>query len=139
MPETLQSIQERYPGAETFRFGDSEELSHALIALVRAGKKRATCSSILNTQLGNAIPELGRRDIALNWDGTPALVIETKELREVRFRDMTEEMALMEGEDETLAEWQAGHRAFYERHGVFDLDMVLTWERFEVIEDFADV
>ena len=139
MTETLASIQARYPGSETFRFGDSDELCSALIALVRSGKKRATCSSELNAKFGSAMPELGRRDIALNWDGTPAMVIETKEIREVRFCDMTEEMALMEGEDNTLAEWQDGHRGFYERHNVFDLEMILTWERFYVIEDFGNV
>ena len=135
----LDDILKRYPGAETFRFGDSADLSAGLLALVRAGRKRATCSSVLNAQFGNAMPALGRRDIALNWDGSPALVIETKEIRQVRFCDMTEEMALMEGENESLAEWQDDHRAFFERHGVFDPEMVLTWERFDVIEDFEDV
>lgn len=139
MAETLQDVQKRYPGAETFKFGDTEELCSALIALVRSGRKRATCSSVLNAKLGNAMPELGRRDIALNWDGSPAFVIETTELREVRFRDMPEEMALMEGENDTLEGWQRDHQAFFERHGVFDPDMMLTWERFDVIEDLADV
>ncbi len=139
MAEDIKAIQARYPGAETFRFGDTEGLTAELLALVRAGKKRATCSSVLNEKLGNAMPELGRRDIALNWDGTPAMVIETVELREVLFRDMTEEMALMEGENETLAGWQEDHRRYFDRHGVFDPDMILVWERFEVVEDFGDV
>lgn len=139
MGMSLEEVMARYPGAESFRFGDSADLTAQLLALVRAGKKRATCSSVLNAKLGNAMPELGRRDIALNWDGTPALVIETLELREVRFRDMPEWMALMEGENATLAEWQQDHQRFFERHGVFDPDMLLVWERFEVVEDFADV
>jgi len=37
-------------------------------------------------------------NIAANWDGTPALVIRTTKVSEVRFCDVTEEMALMEGE-----------------------------------------
>lgn len=139
MAEPLASVLKRYPGSETFRFGDSAKLSADLIRLVRSGKKRATCSSVLNAKFGNAMPELGRKDIALNWDGTPAFVIETVELREVRFCDMTEDMALLEGEDDSLASWRTGHRRFFERHGVFDPQMILTWERFEVIEDFADV
>ena len=137
MPVTLEEALARYPGAETFRFGDSEGMCAELIALVRSGRKRATCSSVLNAQFGDALPEVGRRDIALDWDGTPALVIETLELREVRFRDMTEEMALMEGENETLSGWQEGHRRYFERHGVFDPEMILIWERFEVVEDFG--
>lgn len=135
----LTSLRDKYPGAETFRFGDNEQLSAQLIALVRSGRKRATCSSVLNAKLGNAMPVLGRRDIALNWDGTPAFVIETTDLREVLFCDMTQEMALLEGENDTLEGWVRDHRRFFERHGVFDPKMPLVWERFDVIEDFGDV
>lgn len=139
MTVALTSLFAKYPGAGTFRFGDNEQLSVDLIALVRSGKKRATCSSVLNAKLGNAMPVLGRRDIALNWDGTPAFVIETTELREVRFCDMTKEMALLEGENDTLDGWFRDHQRFFERHGVFDPKMPLIWERFAVIEDFGDV
>lgn len=52
---------------------------------------------------------------------------------------MPEDLALMEGEDDSLASWQANHRAFFERHGIFAPDMMLLWERFELVEDLADV
>ena len=136
MVVTVDELKVRFPGAETFRFGDSAELSALLLGLVRAGKKRATCS---HQGQESALPEIGRRDIALEWDGTPALVIETVELREVQFCDMTEEMALMEGENDSLAGWRKDHQRYYERHGIFDPQMTLIWERFEVLEDLADV
>ena len=80
------------------------------------------------------MPVVGRRDIALSWDGTPALVIETVELIHCRFDEVTEAMALAEGEDDSLADWQAGHRAYFQRNGGFSPDMALVWERFVLVE-----
>ena len=136
MVVTLDDLKARHPDAQTFRFGDSAELSALLLGLVRAGKKRATCS---HEGQESAYPVIGRRDIALEWDGRPALLIETVELRAVRFCDMTEDMALLEGENDSLAGWRADHQRYFERHGIFDAEMKLMWERFEVLEDFADV
>ena len=125
---TLEQALARYPGAETFRPGDSA----AFLALVRAGRTRATCSPAGPAE---AWPLRDRRDIALNGDGTPALVLRTAERREVRFCDVTEEMALAAGESDTLAEWQAAHRRRYEQQGVFSPDMRLVWRRLELVED----
>jgi len=66
-------------------------------------------------------------DIAANWDGTPALVIRTTKVSEVRFCDVTEEMALMEGENDSLVGWRKAHKAFFE--------MLLIFEEFELVED----
>ena len=139
MKAVLTDALVRYCGAQTYKFGDGAALSARLIGLVRGGKKRATCSCVLDVDADGAMPEIGRCDIVLNWDDTPALVTRTEELCWVHFCDMTKEMALMEGEDETLAGWLKGHRKFYERCGVFHPKMPLLWERFEMIEDFADV
>lgn len=133
----MTDVQARYPGAETYVFGDSARLSGELLALVRAGVKRATCSSWAEVEGGEALPQIGRCDIATTFDGRPALVNRTVELRLVRFCDMTEEMALAEGEDETLEGWREGHERYYRRLGVFDPEMELIWERFEVVEDLG--
>ena len=134
----LETLLARYPGADTFQFGDTPELVAELTALVRSGKKRATCTHMAELEAGAKPPEVGRRDIALNFDGSPAFVIETLEVRETSFADMTEEMALLEGEDDSLAGWRAGHEEYYRRLGVFDLQMRLIWERFDLVEDFGD-
>ena len=102
MPETLKLLKHRYPTAQTFKFGDSAELSAALLALVRSGKKVATCGAVRDFENGEPMPQIGRRDIALHWDDTPALVIETVELIQCRFDEVTEAMALAEGEDDSL-------------------------------------
>lgn len=134
---TLDEILARYPGAQTYRFGDGAALSDALLALVRAGRKRATCTAVAELGVSEVMPVVGRRDIVLDFDDVPQLVTRTMELVRVRFCDMTEEMALMEGEDETLAGWRAGHERYYRRQGIFDPEMMLIWERFAVVEDFA--
>ena len=135
---TLEDALRKYPGAQTFSFGDTPKLIELLTGLVRSGKKRATCTAVVDIEAGREeMPKVGRRDIALGPDGTPALVIETKELRETTWADMPEEMALAEGEDETLQSWQDGHRRYYTRQGIFAEDMMLIWERFEVVEDFS--
>ena len=135
---SLTEVTARYPGAETYRFGDSRALSDALLALVRSGRKRATCTAEAEVGVSEVLPEVGRCDIVLDFDDVPQLVTRTLELRRVRFCDMTEEMALMEGEDETLAGWREGHERYYRRAGIFAPDMGLIWERFEVIEDLGE-
>ena len=126
------------PAQNTFTFGDNEALCSALIALVRSGAKTATCGALRDFgEGGEAMPVVGRRDIALNWDGTPAVEIETVEVFTCRFDEVTEPFALAEGEDESLAGWQRGHQAYFTRNGGFSPDMMLVCERFRVTRDFA--
>ncbi|MEQ9243759.1 MAG: ASCH domain-containing protein [Roseovarius indicus] len=133
----LGALKLQYPSANTFKFGDSAALCDELLSLVRSGKKVATCSALHEFQNGEPFPEVGRRDIGLNWDGTPAVVIETVELIQCRFDEVTEEMALAEGEDDSLNGWRVGHQGYFERNGGFSPDMQIIWERFVLIEDFA--
>ena len=135
---TLDEALARYPGAVTFTFGDGPELSAELLALIRAGKKTATCGALRDFgEGGQDMPVVGRQDIALEWDGAPALVIETVEVTTRRFCDVDADFALAEGEDETLEGWQEGHRRFFERNGGWAPEMELVCERFQLVEDFA--
>ncbi len=135
---TLKDVLTRYPGAQTFKFGDSASMSAELLGLVRAGRKTATCGALRDYPEGSAeTPVVGRRDIALEWDGRPALVIETLEVTVSRFCDMTEAFALAEGENETLEGWREDHRRYFERNGGFDPVMELLCERFRLVEDLA--
>ncbi|MEM9477992.1 MAG: ASCH domain-containing protein [Pseudomonadota bacterium] len=136
--DSLDALRKRYPAAPSFTFGDSRHLCDALLALVRQGTKRATCGALRDYIAdGDPLPEPGRADIVLDWDGNPALVIETTDMTIRQFRDVTEEFALAEGEDETLAGWRAGHRAYFERNGGWSDDMDLVCMRFRLIEDFG--
>jgi uncharacterized protein YhfF len=134
---TLEEAKLRYPGAETFTFGDNRALCDRLLALVRAGKKTATCGALADFEAGKeAIPVVGRQDIALDWDGDPALVIETVSVTVQRYCDVEEEFALSEGENDDLAGWQADHRDYFERNGGWEPEMELVCERFRMVEDF---
>ena len=134
----IKQALEKYPGASVFDFGDSKELSDKLLGLVRSGRKTATCASLREYQIeGEKLPEIGRRDIAVNYlDRTPALVIETVEVTQRRFCDVDERFALAEGENNDLAGWRRDHQAYFERNGGFDVEMILVCERFKLVEDF---
>lgn len=135
---TSDEALERYPGAECFTFGDSERLCAELIELVRQGRKTATCGALRDFEAdGEPFPIVGRRDIALNWDGTPALVIETLDVRQMTYSEVDEEFALAEGENDSLSGWRIEHRRYFERNGGWAPDMVLVCERFRLVEDFV--
>ena len=138
MNVSLNDVMARYPGAQTFKFGDNARLSAELLALVRSGRKTATCGALRDYPEGSPdTPVVGRRDIALEWDDRAALVIETVEVSTCRYCDVTEDFALAEGENETLEGWREGHRQYFERNGGFDPEMELLCERFRLVEDLA--
>lgn len=135
---TLDEAFARYPGAVTFTFGDSRALCDELLALVRAGRKTATCGALRDFgEGGEPLPVPGRQDIALDWDGAPALAIETLEVTVRRFSEMDMDFALAEGENDDLEGWRRDHRAYFERNGGWDPGMELVCERFRMVEDFA--
>ena len=135
----MEDLQDLYPGAGTFKFGDSAGMCDRLNALVRSGQKTASCDALANYQTEpEAMPKLGRCDIATDWDDVPALVIRTVRLAQMRFCDVSQEVALSEGENSDLAGWQEDHKAFFERNGGFDPMMMLLFESFEIVEDLAD-
>lgn len=135
----MSSLDKRYPGAVRFTFGDSPELCAHLLELVRSGRKTASCGALRDfTAGGEALPQPGRHDIALNWDGTPALVTETVSVTRCAFSAVDEEFALAEGENKSLSDWRAAHQAYFERNGGFAPDMMLVCERFRLIEDLKE-
>mgnify|MGYP000542491651 CR=1 FL=1 len=133
----ISTAKANYPGAETFKFGDSEALSESLLSLVKSGKKTATCGALSEYgEGGDVMSEVGRIDIALNWDGTPAVALRMLSVVVTKFCDVDESFALAEGEDDDLEGWRRGHQGYFERNGGFDPEMSLVCERFEVVEMF---
>lgn len=124
-----------WEGLETFSFGDSPGMADRLLGFVLTGSKRATCWSIADGQQTH----VGKRMVVLDGAGAPRAVIETVELEQCRFCDVDLRFALDEGEgDETLEDWRAGHRAYFERNGGFDPEMLLWCERFHLVEVLKD-
>jgi uncharacterized protein YhfF len=132
-----ENSQVRRTGVVSFTPGDNEELCNELLRLIRLGKKTATCEALREFGPdGEAMPVVGRRDIALNWDGTPALLIETLEVTQKRFCDVDERFALDEGENEDLEGWRRDHKKYFERNGGFDQEMMLVCERLKLVHDY---
>ncbi len=105
-----------------------------LTALVLAGRKTATCMPLRDVESGGeAMPVVGRQDVATDWDGTPVALVETVEVTIRRFDEVDEAFALAEGEDESLEGWRAGHRRYFERNGGWSPDMALVCERFRLV------
>ena len=74
----LAEVKVKYPGCTTFTFRDNVKLCDELVSLVRNEKKTATCQALREFESGmETMPSVGRIDIALNWDGTPARAIRT--------------------------------------------------------------
>ena len=128
-------LNDDYPGAGTFKFGDNPELCARLLRLVREGKKTATCGDAREFDAEpESMPVVGRCDIACEWDGTPALVIRTVEVTRRRYCDVDADFALAEGENETLEGWRKDHKAVFKRNGGWHPEMELICERFELVE-----
>ncbi len=115
-----------------FPFGDGPELADELLALILAGRKRATCWSVAEGIKGTVI---GGRWVVEDGKGRPRAVLETVALSRQRFDLVDESFAAAEGEgDGSLAFWRQAHRDYFTRNGGFVPDMPLWCEHFELIQ-----
>ena len=136
MTEEMEDLQDTYLEAGTFKLGDSEELCDRLNGLVRFGHKTASCDALENYNTEpEAMPKVGRCDIATDWQDVPALVIRTTRVDKICFCDVSDGTALAEGENTDLDGWREDHKASFERNGGFDPEMTLL---FGLVEDLAD-
>ena len=125
---------------EHWHFEMTESAANFLLKLVLEGKKQATSSSLWGYEAdGTPTPKAGERSVITYWDGTPGCVIETVSVRIIPYRDITFDLAKLEGEDETLESWQRTHSRFFTEEGkelgyTFTEDMPVVFEEFEIIE-----
>lgn len=129
---------ERYPRADRFVFGDSAKLNREILALVRSGAKTVSCDAVASFSARNeALPQVGKIDVATDWLGAPQLAVRTVEVTQMPFDQMTEALIPPQGEFRDLAQWRAGYEAYLTRAGVFTDNVMMLVERFEVVEDFV--
>ncbi len=122
----------------TFTFGDTEALCTEVLALVRAGKKTLTCAPLSDFGPGrDPLPEVGRQDIALEWDGAPAVQMETEEVLILPFNDVGPELVADMAEFRDVADFRAQYKAYFEARGKWTENLTLMVERFRVIRDFG--
>ncbi|MAB83077.1 MAG: ASCH domain-containing protein [Phycisphaerae bacterium] len=105
-------------------FGDSPQMADDLLALVLAGTKTATCSSVWAMEHAKSPPiEPGALWVICDGAGMPRCIIRTDRIEQVAYEDVTAAFARTEGEhepldlpdDEVLEKWRAGHWAYYIR------------------------
>jgi uncharacterized protein YhfF len=131
----VNDVPEKYRGLRSFAFGDGPELADALLELVLAGTKTATCST--EDEPNTSTP--GERWIVLDGRGKPRCIIESTEVTYRRFGEVDAAFAADEGEgDRSLGYWRQAHRSYFGRRGRFSEDMMLMCERFRLVEIFAD-
>ncbi|MCB6176942.1 ASCH domain-containing protein [Rhodobacter sp. Har01] len=134
---TLDDALARHPGAATDRPGDSAALNAEILALMRAGRKTATCAALAEFSKAEPAPEVGRTDIALDWQGRPALATRTTAVERLRYADMDAARVPPQREFADLQDWQRGYARYFARMGAFDPGVEMICERFEMVEDFG--
>ncbi|WP_316857936.1 ASCH domain-containing protein [uncultured Cohaesibacter sp.] len=121
---------------DAYSLGDSPELAEELLALVISGRKTASCDALALLEKENIpLPKVGDIYVILDSADQPAAVIETIDVFLCRFDEVDVEFARQEGEgDLSYDYWRDGHKAYFERNGVFAPDMKLVCERYRLLE-----
>ena len=98
-------------------YGDSAALSQELLALIRAGAKRAGTSLLWAVEAdGEPLPRAGDIEIVLDHLHRPSIVTRIVRVQVVPYREVTAEYAAIEGEgDRSLAHWRRAHWSFFGR------------------------
>ncbi|WP_075181051.1 ASCH domain-containing protein [Pantoea sp. 1.19] len=133
MSPSVEALLQQYPDAQAWAFGDTPELMDTLANLVVRGIKTATSGS-LAADLQQAPLRVGSYHIVLNSADLPVCVIRIHSQGLIRFCDMSEALAALEGEgDRTLRHWQAAHRDFFRREGTYSEEMELVYTTFRLV------
>ena len=124
---------------EKWHFELTEIACNYLLDLVLKGKKLATSSSYDGYEEDEEMPKVGDLSVITDWDGNPRCVIRTTNVRIIPFKDITYDIAKLEGEDENLESWRKTHEKFFKAEGeelgyTFSDDMKVLFEEFEVVE-----
>jgi len=124
---------------EVWAFGATPEHADGLLALVTAGIKTGTASSLWEYEdTGDPLPEVGMLNVILDGEGIPRALIETTSIEIVPFGEVTEEHAHSEGEgDRTLAAWREIHERYWTNYSDsprgYEPDMPVVCERFRLV------
>ena len=106
-----------------------------LIKLVLAGQKKAT-TSIYDE---NDLPIIDEETIICFNDGKPACIVKTIDYKIMKFKEMTEKFARLEGEgDLSLDYWRKSHESCFKSYNFnFNDETLIVFEMFEVIKKFV--
>ena len=101
-------------------YGDSAASSQELLALIRAGRKRAGTSLLWAVEAdGEPLPAVGDIEIVLDHRNRPALVTRIVRVDVLPYGEVTADYAAIEGEgDGSLEYWRRAHGSFFDRECV---------------------
>ena len=115
---------------ERWTFGIDADI---LVNLVFEGKKTATTSLY---EIDN-ISKIGDISILTDSKDNSVCIIKTKEVIVTEFKNITWDLAKLEGENETLEEWRKVHKDYFSKiNSNFNDDTKVIFEIFGVIEKF---
>ena len=98
-------------------YGDSAQLSHDLLQLIRHGNKRAGTSLLWELEHDReAIGRAGMIEIVVDHRGEPSVITRDISVAVLPFSEVCAEYAATEAEgDGSLGYWRAGHWAYFSR------------------------
>ena len=104
-----------------------------LVKLVLDGKKTAT-TSLYEI---NSLPKVGDISILTDSNNDDVCILKTKEVIVTKFKNITWDIAKLEGENNSLEEWRKVHKDYFNKiDSSFNDDTKVIFEIFEVIERF---
>lgn len=118
---------------KTWKFGTNND---ELVELVLSGKKTATTSFE-----DDEIPKVGEKSILTFENEKKACIVETKKVIITKLKDVTPEMAYLEGEgDRSLDYYKKSHVAYFKKiNSNFNEESEIVFEIFEVVEDLRKI
>jgi len=132
--------RQKYTSFSVGHFCADRENANICSDLVRSGVKTATCSMKYWYESGSApMPSAGHLQVVTDWEGNPTSIIETKEVTESAFSNVSGEFATAEGEgDGSLEWWRRAHWDYFARECVEigiepSEEMILVLEKFRVV------
>lgn len=116
---------------------DDPQENDRMLEDILSGRRTAIVTPLADWPQGREIPRAETFRVLLDSQGVERCVLRSAGARMVTFRQMSEELALREGQDANLPQWQARTRAHLlarcRETGVpFSLDALLVVETFAV-------
>lgn len=135
--ENINSTSKKYT---SWHFCNDEKNAKELAILVQDGVKRGTASLYCLYEIENEqIPSKDEYSIITNYEGEAQCIIKSKRVLVLPFKDVTEELAYIEGEgDKSLKYWREVHIDYFKRelesyNLEFNEDILVVFEEFEVV------
>ena len=95
--------------SDVFSFDITQKKSNFLLQLVLNEKKTATTSLYVKEEFNTKV---GEYNIVTTFRGIPKAVIQITDVKILKLKDMTFELAKLEGEDEIFDTWKKTHEEF---------------------------